>query len=130
MRTRRRRVAQLSDPARGTRGLQPERLMALLGICHRTIHTRQHPHNKSFLLRKPLPSTPASVGERFRLARIAQGYTQHETACKLGVSLSAIKFWEQNRYQPSSLVQVQVEAFVNAGSHNMMTGNKSKSTQP
>jgi len=88
--------------------------MALLGISHRTIHTVQRPQNKAFLLRKPLPAFPASFGKRLRLARVAQGYTQTELAHKFGVSLSSVKFWEQNRTQPAAVVRAQVEAFVNA----------------
>jgi ribosome-binding protein aMBF1 (putative translation factor) len=86
--------------------------MALLGICHRTIHTAQRPQNKAFLLRKPLMETPFSFGERLRLSRVLKGYTQHEIACKFGVSLSAIKFWEQNRHQPDRAVLPRVEAFL------------------
>ena len=86
---------------------------ALLGICHRTIHTLQRPQNKAFLLRKPLPADPASFGERFRAARVAQGDTQTEMARKFGVSLSTVKFWEQNRTQPKPAVRSQVEAFLN-----------------
>jgi len=88
--------------------------MALLGISHRTIHTVQRPQNKAFLLRKPLPAFPTAFCERLRLARVAQGYTQTELAHKFGVSLSSVKFWEQNRTQPSPVVRAQVEAFVNA----------------
>ena len=86
--------------------------MALLGSCHRTIHTVQRPQNKAFLLRKPLPATPASFGERLRAARISHGYTRTEMARKLSVSLSAIKFWEQDRYQPKPAVGIQVGAFL------------------
>jgi DNA-binding XRE family transcriptional regulator len=86
--------------------------MALLGICHRTIRAVQRPQNKAFLLRKPLPARPTSFGERFRAARAAHGYTQMETAHKFGVSLSTIKFWEENRYQPNSAVRAEVEAFL------------------
>jgi DNA-binding XRE family transcriptional regulator len=86
--------------------------MALLGSCHRTIHTVQRPRNKGFLLRKPLLAQSTSFGERFRAARIAQDYTQTEMARKFGVSLSAIKFWEQNRYQLNPAIAVQVEAFL------------------
>jgi DNA-binding XRE family transcriptional regulator len=88
------------------------RAMALLGICHRTIRTVQRPQNKAFLLRKPLPTDPASFGERFRVARVANGYTQTEMGRKFGVSLSTIKFWEQNRTQPHPSVRADVEAFL------------------
>ncbi|HWN94104.1 MAG TPA: helix-turn-helix transcriptional regulator [Methylomirabilota bacterium] len=88
-------------------------LMALLGICHRTIHTVQRPQNKVFLLRKPLPAVPASFGDQLRLSRLSHGYTQHEIACAFGVSLSAVKFWEQNRHEPNQAVRAQVEAFLN-----------------
>jgi len=87
--------------------------MALLGICHRTIHTVQRPQNKAFLLRKALPADPASFGERFRVARVGQGRTQTEMARKFGISLSAVKFWEQDRTQPAAAVRAQVEAFLN-----------------
>jgi len=87
-------------------------VMALLGICHRTIHTVQRPQNKSFLLRKPLPLAPASFGERLRTARVAQGYTQMEVGHKFGVSLSTVKFWEQGRTQPTPPVRFQVESFL------------------
>jgi DNA-binding XRE family transcriptional regulator len=86
---------------------------ALLGICHRTIQTVQHPQNKAFLLRKPLPEDPASFGERLRVARVAQGYTQTEMARKFGVSLSSVKFWEQNRTKPAAAIRTQAEAFLN-----------------
>jgi DNA-binding XRE family transcriptional regulator len=86
--------------------------MALLGICHRTIHTVKRPQNKAFPLRKPLPGASASFGDRLRLSRLSHGYTQHEIACKFGVSLSAIRFWEQNRYQPNDTIHAQVEAFL------------------
>ena len=84
----------------------------LLGICHRTIHTVQRPQNKDFRLRKSLPTDPTSFGERFRVARVAQGRTQTEMARKFGVSLSSVKFWEQNRIQPKPVVRVEVEAFL------------------
>ena len=87
---------------------------ALLGICHRTIDTVQRPQNKAFLLRKPLPLDPTSFGERFRAARVAQGHTQTEMARKFRVSLSSIKFWEQNRTQPKPAVRADVEAFLNS----------------
>jgi transcriptional regulator with XRE-family HTH domain len=87
--------------------------MALLGICHRTIHTVQRPQNKAFPLRKPLPGATASFGDQLRLSRLSHGYTQHEIACKFGVSLSAVKFWEQNRHQPNGAVRAQVKAFLN-----------------
>jgi DNA-binding XRE family transcriptional regulator len=86
--------------------------MALLGICHRTIHTVQRSQNKTLRLRKPLPEASAFFGDRLRLSRLAHGFTQHEMASKFGVSLSAVKFWEQNRYQPNGGVRAQVEAFL------------------
>jgi len=97
-------------PARGEKCKQSG--MALLSICHRTIHTVQRLQNKAFLLRKPLPKTPVSFGGQLRLSRLRHGYTQHEIACKFGVSLSAVKFWEQNRHQPNRAVRAQVEAFL------------------
>jgi hypothetical protein len=54
--------------------------MALLGICHRTIHTVQRPQNKAFLLRKPFPVDPTSFAERLRVARVTLGHTQTEMA--------------------------------------------------
>jgi DNA-binding XRE family transcriptional regulator len=86
--------------------------MALLGNCHRTIRTVQHPQSKAFLLRKSLPVEPASFGERFRAVRVAQGYTQADMARKFGVSFSTVKFWEQDRTQPLPPVRVQVETFL------------------
>lgn len=88
--------------------------MALLGNCHRTIRAVQHPQSKAFLLRKPLPADPTSFAERFRAARVAQGYTQADMACKFGVSFSTVKFWEQGRTQPNPAVRLQVEAFLKA----------------
>jgi DNA-binding XRE family transcriptional regulator len=90
--------------------------MALLGICHRTIHTIQHPQNKALPLRKPLPRDPASFGERFRVARVAQGQTQTEMAHKFGASLSTVKFWEQSRTQPNATIRYHVEAFLKSRS--------------
>ena len=87
--------------------------MALLGNCHRTIHTVQHPQNKAFLLRKPLPADPASFGERFRAARVACGYTQADMARKFDVSFSTVRFWEQGRTQPMPTMRYQVEAILN-----------------
>ena len=101
------------DPAKLTMHGRLPHVMALLGICHRTIHTVHRPQNKAFLLRKPLPPDPASFGARFRVARVAQGHTQTEMACKFGVSLSTVKFWEQGRTQPNPSVRAQVEAFLN-----------------
>jgi DNA-binding transcriptional regulator YiaG len=86
--------------------------MALLGICHRTIHTNQRPQNKRVSFRKPLPINPASYGERFRIARVTQGYTQTGIARRFGVSLSTVKFWEQNRTQPNPEIRSQVEVFI------------------
>ena len=87
--------------------------MALLGSCNRTIHTHKRPENKAFRLRKAVLASPASFGDRFRLSRLSYSYTQHEIACKFGVSLSAVKFWEQNRYQPNGALRAQVETFLN-----------------
>jgi transcriptional regulator with XRE-family HTH domain len=92
--------------------------MALLGICHRTIHTVQRSQNKAFRLRKLLPGAPASFGDRLRLSRLSHDYTQHEIARKLGVSLSAVKFWEQNRHQPNRAVRAEVEALLNTAPLN------------
>jgi len=104
-----------SSATRPTRAFDCNRdAMALLGICHRTIHTNQRPQNKAFLLRKPLPAAPASFGERFRVARVGQGHTQTEMARKFGVSLSAIKFWEQDRTHPDTAVRTQIKVFLNA----------------
>jgi len=86
--------------------------MALLGICHRTIRTLQRPESTLFRLRKPLPTDPTSFGERFRVARVAQNQTQTEMAYKFGVSLSTVKFWEQNRTQPNAAVRYRVESFL------------------
>ena len=86
---------------------------ALLGICHRTIHTVQRRQNKAFLLRKPLPADPESFAERFRARRVAHGHTQTEMACKFEISLSTVKFWEQGKTQPTQSVRAQVEAFLN-----------------
>jgi ribosome-binding protein aMBF1 (putative translation factor) len=93
------------------RGSTPQST-ALLGMYHRTIHIVQRPQNKLFLLRKPLSATPTSFGERLRVARIAQGCTQTEIARKFGISLSAVKFWEQNGFQPTSSIGLQIEAFL------------------
>ncbi len=90
-----------------------KRLMALLGICHRTIHTVQHPQSRAFRLRKPIPADPESLAERFRATRFAYGYTQMEMARKFGVSLSAVKFWEQGRTQPGTYVRAEVDVFLN-----------------
>jgi len=87
--------------------------MVLLSNYHQTIHTVQRPQNKDFLLRKPLPIDPATFGERLRAARVAQGYTQTEVARKFGVSLSSVKFWEQNRTQPMPAIRALVEVFAN-----------------
>jgi DNA-binding transcriptional regulator YiaG len=87
--------------------------MALLGNCHLTIHTVQRPQNKDFLLRKPLPTQPATFGERFRAARVAHGHTQTEIARKFDVSLSTVKIWEQDRTLPATKVRAQVQAFLN-----------------
>jgi transcriptional regulator with XRE-family HTH domain len=62
----------------------------------------------------PLREASASFGDQLRLSRLSHGYTQHEIACKFGVSLSAVKFWEQTRYQPNGAIRAQVEAFLNS----------------
>jgi DNA-binding transcriptional regulator YiaG len=86
--------------------------MVLLGSCNRTIRTHKRPETRAFLLRKPLPADPTSFGERIRVARVAKGYTQTEMAHKFGVSLSTVKFWEQNRTEPNPTVRYHVEAFL------------------
>ena len=105
-------IPRVKHSQRGMRGSLAQREMALLGICHRTIHTVQRPEDEAFLLRKPLPVTPVSFGERIRAARLAKGYTQTEMARKFGVSLSSVKFWEQGRTQPLPTMRHQVEAFL------------------
>jgi DNA-binding transcriptional regulator YiaG len=108
-------MRHINDPSsdRAQEGVDCNRdAMALLGICHRTIHTVQRPQNKAFLLRKPVPADPTSFGERLRVARVALGHTQTEMARKFDVSLSTVKFWEQGRTQPRASVLAEVEAFL------------------
>src|SRR4030095_13238090 len=87
--------------------------MALSCNCHRTIRTVRRSQNKDFLLRKSLPIHPATFGEQLRAARVAQGYNQIQVAHKFGVSLSSVKFWEQNRTHPKPSLRTFVRAFVN-----------------
>jgi DNA-binding transcriptional regulator YiaG len=87
--------------------------MALLGICHRTIHIIQRPQNKVFRIRKPLQADSESFAERLRATRIRYGVTQTKMAGKFRVSLSTVKFWEQGRTQPNPAVRAQVDAFLN-----------------
>jgi transcriptional regulator with XRE-family HTH domain len=49
---------------------------------------------------------------RQRIGGLAQGHTQTQIACKFGVSLSTVKFWEQDRTQPATNVRAQVQAFL------------------
>jgi DNA-binding XRE family transcriptional regulator len=103
-----------SSPTAATKSVNCNRsVMAPLGNCHRTIHTVQRPQNKDYLLRKPLPAQPATFGDRFRATRVAHGHTQTEIGRKLGVSLSTVKFWEQDRTLPATKVRAQVQAFLN-----------------
>ncbi len=104
--------------------------MALLGMYHRTIHTAQRPQNKAFLLRKPLPMAPASFGEQLRAARVTQGHTQAELARKFGVSLSAVKFWEQDRTQPLPTIQAQVDVYVIGGTVPNQNKRKTSGAAP
>jgi DNA-binding transcriptional regulator YiaG len=86
--------------------------MALLGSYSRTIHTHKRPETRSFLLQKLHPAEPASFEEPFRATRVVRGYTEVEMARKFGVSLSTVKFWEQNRTEPKPTVRYHVEAFL------------------
>jgi DNA-binding XRE family transcriptional regulator len=56
-----------------------------------------------------------SLVEQLRVARVVQGYTQTEMARKFGASLSTIKFWKQNRYQPTPAIRAQVAVFLKSG---------------
>jgi hypothetical protein len=51
-------------------------VMALLDICHRTIHTVQRPQNKAFTP-KATSRSPGTFGDQLRLSRLSQGYTRH-----------------------------------------------------
>ena len=52
-----------------------------------------------------------SLGDEIRIARQKAFYTQEDLARKLGVSLSTVNRWEQNKARPSAKTMKLIKTF-------------------
>ena len=85
---------------------------ALLGICHRTLHTARPQSPRRLWHRNPIPTIPKTLDESLRKKRIEAGQPQPQVADLLKVSLATIVKWEANRTKPLGEFRERVVAFL------------------
>ncbi len=52
------------------------------------------------------------IGKRMKEVRKLRGYTQEDIALKLGVSVSAVKKWEQDKTDPNTALFVELADYL------------------
>ncbi len=75
--------------------------IALLGIAHRTIHISRVPFRDNRNVRKAIPTTAKTLGDRILLSRYERRLKQCELAEKMEVSEWLVSKWERDICQPT-----------------------------
>jgi DNA-binding transcriptional regulator YiaG len=86
--------------------------IALLGIAQRTIHISRRPFIDNRNVRKAIPTTPKTLGDRLLLSRYERGLKQSEMAKTMGVPELLISKWERDICQPSGEQMQKLESIL------------------
>jgi DNA-binding transcriptional regulator YiaG len=83
-----------------------------LGIAQRTIRLSRQPFVDNRNVRKAIPTTPKTLGDRLLLSRYKRGLKQDEMAKAMGVPVLLISKWERDICQPSGEQMRQLESIL------------------
>jgi DNA-binding XRE family transcriptional regulator len=82
---------------KGQRNLTPA-----LPFCHAALRARK-PKDQRY------PTEIKTIGDQLRARRLDLGLDQEDVAARLGVSEDSVCYWENNRVEPSPLMQRRIQ---------------------